>query len=312
MLNRTATFFSAIPLLFQFAGCVTTVVGPAAHGETNSVSKASAPMAAPTEAAAPDPQIIAEAIRRGDAAWQAGELDRAVYFYVVAVERSPQDAPTLAKIGAIEESRKNIPLAQKAFEMAHEAQPDEPRIAERLGWLYLQQAKFDKAADVFSQVLALYPQSARALDGMGMACRAWANYTDSIRYFNEALEAPDADVASVLTHRGYAKLLAGDLPGAGWDLRSALNTTPPPEAWRYLGELQTRQHDDVEALKSLLKIMDTAHAQNEIGVVLMSMQEFRAAARKFTAAISAAPTWYEEAHRNLAIANEHLGSSPTG
>jgi Tfp pilus assembly protein PilF len=145
-----------------------------------------------------------------------------------------------------------------------------------------------------------------------MVCRAWTNYTGSIHYFDEAMKAPDVDTASVLTHRGYAKLLAGDLPGAGWDLRTALNTTPQPEAWRYLAELQTRQHDNAQALQSLLKVMDTAHAHNEMGVVLMSMNEFHAAARKFAEAISASPAWYEEAHRNLAIANEHLRSSPAG
>jgi len=37
---------------------------------------------------------------------------------------------------------------------------------ERLGWLYLRQAKLDNAADIFSQVLALYPRRGRALDGM--------------------------------------------------------------------------------------------------------------------------------------------------
>jgi tetratricopeptide (TPR) repeat protein len=309
--SKKALFLVAVPLLLQLAGCATTAAGPAAHSEPNSVGNPTAPRAVATDPAK-DPKIFAEAIGRGDTAWQAGQLDRAIYFYVSALERSPQDATTIAKIGAIEEGRKNIPLAVKAFEMAHAAQPDEPRIAERLGWLYLQQAKFDNASEVFSGVLALYPQSARALDGMGVLCRIWANYTDSIHYFDEALQAPDADVARVLTHRGYAKLLAGDLPDAGRDLRTALKMAPQPEAWRYLAELQTRQHDSAEALESLLKIMDTAHAHNEIGVVLMSMNEFRPAARKFAEAISASPAWYEEAQRNLALANEHLRSSPAG
>jgi tetratricopeptide (TPR) repeat protein len=309
--NKTYILLAALPLLLQLAGCATTATASGAHGETK-------PVGNPTSAQTPqtdrteDPKVFAEAIRRGDASWQAGQLDRAVYFYVLALERSPQDAPTLAKIGAIEEGRKNIPLAQKAFEMAHAAQPDEPRIAERLGWLYLQQAQFDNAADVFSQILALCPQRARALDGMGEIFRARANYPESIRYFDAAIQVDEADAASVLTHRGYAKLLAGDLPGAGSDLRRVLNTTPRPDAWRYLAELQTREHDSAAAMDSLLKIMDAARAYNEIGVVLMSMNDFRAAAHHFSEAITASPAWYEEAHKNLARANEHLRSLPTG
>ena len=311
MSNKTAMLLAVVPLLLQLAGCVTTAVTVSNRAGLESVEKPK-PAAKEPAGQARGTESFAEAVGRGDSAWQAGELDRAVYLYVLALERSPGDAPTLAKIGAIEEGRKNIALAQKAFEMAHAAQPDEPRIAERLGWLYLQQQKFDSAADIFSQVLALHPQRARALDGMGEVCQAWANYGDSIGYFDAAMQATDADAASVLTHRGYAKLLAGDLAGAGFDLRRVALTTPRPETWLHLAELQTRQHDDAAAMDSLLEIMDTAHAHNEIGVVLMTMSDFRGAARHFTAAISASPAWYEEAQKNLARANEHLRSSPAG
>ena len=311
MSNKTAIVPAALALLLQLAGCVTTAVTVPNRAGLEPMGKSKPAAKAPADQAR-GAESFAEAVGRGDAAWQAGELDRAIYFYVLALDRSPKDAPTLAKIGAIEEGRKNITLAQKAFEMAHAAQPDEPRIAERLGWLYLQQEKLDSAADIFSQVLALYPQRARALDGMGEVCRAWANYGDSISYFDAAMQATDADAASVLTHRGYAKLLAGDLAGAGFDLRRVALTTPRPETWLHLAELQTRQHDDAAAMDSLLEIMDTAHAHNEIGVVLMTMSDFRGAARHFTAAISASPAWYEEAQKNLARANEHLRSSPTG
>ena len=126
------------------------------------------------------------------------------------------------------------------------------------------------------------------------------------------MKSDDVDQASVLTHRGYARWLAGDLPGAGYDLRRALLTTPLPETWQHLAELQTRMHDSPAAMDSLLEIMDTAHAHNEIGAVLMTMSDFRGAARHFSAAISASPAWYEEAQKNLARANEHLRSSPTG
>jgi len=303
--SKKDLFLVAVPFLLQLAGCATTATGPEAHGEINSVRNPTATREAATDPAQ-DPKIFAEAIRRGDAAWQSGQLNRAVYLYVQALERSPQDAPTLAKIGAIEEGRGNTLLAQKAFEMAHAAQPDDPRIAERLGWLYLQQAKVDSAADVFSQTLALYPKRGRALDGMGEVTRAWGHYRDSIRYFDEAMQAADADAASILTHRGYAKLLAGDLPGAGSDLRRALSTTPQPETWRHLAELQTREHDSAAALESLLEIMDTSHAHNEIGIVQMSMKDFRGAARHFAEAITTSPAWYEEAHKNLARANEYL------
>jgi tetratricopeptide (TPR) repeat protein len=301
--NKTATIIAVLPLLLQLAGCASSA---AARADGSMTASARAPAKPSPSEAAQNAKTFAEAVQRGDAAWQLGQLDRAVYYYVLALERSPQDAPTLAKIGAIEEARGDSPRAQMAFEMAHAAQPDEPHIAERLGRLYLQQSNFDSAAQIYAQVLAQHPERTRALDGIGEVCLERRQLPEAIHYFDLALQAEGADASSVLTHRGYAKLLADDLPGAAADLRAALAVAPQPETWRHIAELQTRQHDSAAALESLLKIMDTARAYNEIGAVLMKMNDYGAAAIHFTKAISASPSWYEEAHRNLALAEEHL------
>jgi Tfp pilus assembly protein PilF len=192
--------------------------------------------------------------------------------------------------------------------MAHTAEPGEPRIAERLAQLYMQQSKVDSAARIYGEVLALHPQRARSLDGMGEVCIVRAEYPQSIVYFDQALQADKPDAASVLTHRGYAKLRTLDLTGAEADLRGALAVTPRPDAWRYLADLQVRQHDNAGAFSSLLKIMDSAHAYNDIGMVLLSMNSYGDARVYFAKAISASPTWYEQAQSNLELAEEHLKS----
>ncbi len=333
--NKSLAILAAAPLLLLLTGCAATTGTRAERNATTSVAAAApAPAAqtAPTTAGAPaasssasmgtqtkpakpitsdsaaDAKTFAEAVKRGDKAWQANELDRAVYYYVLALERSPQDAATLAKIGAIKQQRGETALAEKAFEMAHTAQPDEPRIAERLAQLYMQQAKVDSAARIYGEVLASHPQRARSLDGMGEVCILRAEYVQSIPYFDQALQADKPDAASVLTHRGYAKLRAQDLAGAEADLRAALAVTPRPDAYRYLADLQVRQHDNAGAFASLLKIMDSAHAYNEIGVVLLAMNSYGDSRTYFAKAISASPTWYQEAQSNLELAEEHLKS----
>jgi tetratricopeptide (TPR) repeat protein len=297
---------AALPLIAQLAACAST----SAHTDqsaTGMVAKPADAKAAPVTAQ--DAKIFAEAVKRGDAAWQSGELDRAVYYYVQALERSPQDAPTLAKIGAIEEGRGQTAQAEKAFEMAHSADPQEPRIAERLGRLYMQDQKFDRASEIYAQVLTLNPQRSRALDGMGEVCLARAEYAQSIGYFDKALQGEKADTAAVLTHRGYAKLLNNDLQGAETDLRAALVVAPRQDTLRYLAELQVRRGDTAAALESLLKFMDAAPAYNEIGVLLMHVNKYRDAREYFAKAISASPVWFEEAQRNLALADAHLRDS---
>jgi tetratricopeptide (TPR) repeat protein len=312
--DKALSIIAAVPLIIQLAGCATS---PAAQADGKAASVAAD---GGTKSALSDTQntkAFTEAVQRGDAAWQAQDLDRAVYYYVRAMDKSPRDAPTLAKIGAIEDLRGNAALAERAFEMAHNADPEEPHIAERLARLYLKGGKIDRAAEIYTQVLARDLHRPRALDGMGEVCLARSDYGQSILYFNRALQADKPDVAGVLTQRGYAKLRSNDLTGAETDLRAAL-AVPPREdawvaprgdAWRYLGDVQVLRGDAGGALESLLNVMDTAEAFNEIGATLMSVKKYQDAKEYFTKAIAASAAWFEAAQKNLALVNERLRNS---
>ena len=288
-------------LLAQLGGCATSPAAPAADGKV-AKDKSQSP-------ASLEVKTFADAVARGDAAWQTGDLDRAVYYYVQAMNKSPHDAATLAKIGAIEDSRGNTALAEKAFEMAHAAAPAEPRIAERVARLYMRDGKVEDASVLYTQVLAQDPTRSRALDGMGEVYLARSDFAHSISYFDQALHADNPDRAVVLTDRGYAKLRTNDLNGAEADFRAALATAPREDTWRYLGNLQVRRGDTAGALESLLNVMDTGEAYNEIGAVYMSENNYQNAKDYFTKSIKASPAYFDEAQKNLAVANEHLAKA---
>ena len=294
--NRALVALIVIASAAQVGGCASTPVDPS----SDRGKKTSAP------AAASDAQAIAALVQRGDVAWQAGELDRAVYFYVSSMQKTAPVTATLAKIGAIEESRNNGALAEKAFEMAHAADPLELRIAERLGNLYLQHDKIDAAAVIYAAVMAADAQRTRTLDGMGQVYLARSDYAQAVRFFDRALLAKDADMAAVLTHRGCAMLRMNDLVRAESDLRAALAISQRRDTVRYLGELQLRRGDNAAAFESLVTVMDAAHAYNEIGTLLLRKKEYRDAREYFSKALTASPMWYEEAQKNLALANEKL------
>jgi tetratricopeptide (TPR) repeat protein len=297
---------AAVALIAQLAGCATPLAPADRTGTTAAANpeKGKSPPSAAQDAKAHD-----EAVERGDAAWQAQDYDRAIYYYVQAMNKSPHDAATLAKMGAIEDARGNAALAEKAFAMAHDADPEEPRIAERLARLYVRAGKIDGAAEIYTQVLSRDPSRTRALDGMGEVCLARSDFAQAIRYFDRALQADKPDSAAVLTHRGYAKLRSNDLAGAEADLRAALAVAPRDDAWRYLGDVQVRRGDTGAALESLLNVMDTAQAYNEIGVTLMRIKNYQSAREYFTKAIRASPAWFDEAQKNLAVADERLRKS---
>ena len=303
MRNKVLIILATIPLIVQTVGCASSPAKASVQAR-DAVTEAGSKKSRP--AVAQEARGFAEDVALGDAAWQAQDLDRAIYYYVQAMGKSPHDAATLAKMGAIEDGRGNAALAETAFEMAHSADPKEPRIAERLARLYMQRGNVDGAAQIYTQVLALDSHRARALDGMGEVYLARSDYIQSISYFDRALAAEKSDTSAVLTHRGHAKLCLSDLTGAEADLRAALNLSPREDTWRYLGDLQVLRGDTGAALDSLLNIMDTAQAFNEMGVVFMSVKNYGDAREYFGKAIKASAAWFEEAQKNLAQADEHL------
>jgi len=304
--SKALVFLATLPLIVQFAGCASS---PAQTGATSARTVVQFEEKKSTPPVVQPPKGFSEYVRLGDAAWQAQDLDRAIYYYVQAMGKSPHDAATLAKMGAIEDGRGNSTLAEAAFELAHSADPQEPRIAERLARLYLQRGYVDGAAEIYAQVLALDPRRTRSLDGMGEVCLARSDYVQSIGYFDRALAADMPDASAVLTHRGFAKLRINDLTGAEADLRAALTISQREDSWRYLGDLHVLRGDTGAALNSLLNIMDTAQAFNEIGVILMNTKNYGAAREYFSKAIKASPAWFEEAQKNFALADEHLKNS---
>ena len=256
-----------------------------------------------------DAKAFTAAVQKGDDAFRAQDFDRAIYYYVQAMEKSPKDAITPAKIGAIEDARGNAELAEKAFVLAHTADPQDSRIAERLGRLYLRDGKIDQAAEIFTAVLSRDATRTRSLDGMGEVCVARGSFEEAEHYFDRALAAEKPDRAALLTHRGYVKVRLNDLVGGEADFRAALAVESREDAWRYLGDLLARRGDNAEAFETLLHVMDIAQAYNEIGIMLMSASKFQDASEYFTKAIKASPSWFEEAQKNLAVADEHLHHS---
>jgi hypothetical protein len=103
-LNSTLAIIIAVPLLVQLAGCASSAgtladksaTAPADPAAVDPMDKTDKPAKPIRSDPAADAKAFAEAIKRGDKAWQANEPDRAVYYYVLALEHSPQDAPTLA------------------------------------------------------------------------------------------------------------------------------------------------------------------------------------------------------------------------
>lgn len=295
-----------LPLLF---GCATQPAGqPAAASGTGDKSTAS-------QLYAGQPSIVhateypvasaAEGLRRGDEAWRQGKLDLAVYLYVQSLAFDATSPEPFLKIGSIHEARGNRALAEKAYELALDRQPQNAAACERLGLLYVQSERNANARELFERAIELEPDRWRSHDGLGILADRRQDYASAIRHYDRALEL-EPKAASVMNNRGYSRFLSGDPLRAESDLKEAIRLGARNGAWTNLGKVQASQARYGEALESFLKEMDVPHAYNALGEVAMERGDDLQAKKYFEEASRASPRYFEAAQRNLNIVSERL------
>lgn len=308
MLSRHLHDPTTIPMLalFLLAGCAGTshVQQPVAKPMTELYDGQPAAVHA-TEIPAASAE---EAVERGDRAWQRGELDLALFMYVQALQFNPADAATLRKIGAIHESRNNLLLARKAFEMALARGGEQAATMERLGLIYLQEENDEQARTLLTRVVAIEPGRWRSHNGLGVLADRRGEHAAALVHYGDALVwEPKAGI--VYNNRGYSRFLDGDLPGAERDLREAIHLGIADRAWLNLGKVQAKERQYGLAFRSFLETLDTAHAYNEVGEAASRNGDLGVAKAYFENAANESPTYFEEAVKNLAVANEELQKS---
>ena len=250
-----------------------------------------------------------DGVRRGDSAWRNGDLNLALYLYVQALGFDAKNPTPLLRIGAIHEQRGNHQLARRAFEMALVRDPENAATSEHLGLLYLQDNERGLARSLLERAVALDPSRWRSHNGLGMVADGERNFRAAIAHYDRALELePTAGI--VYSNRGYSRALAGDLDAGEADIRGAIRLGVKEEAWRNLARVQAKRRRYPDALESFLHAFDLPKAYNALGRAAMENEDFIDARRYFELATTASPMYYEEAQKNLALANQKLLAGP--
>lgn len=253
-------------------------------------------------------ESAAEGLARGDDAWRQGNLDLAVYLYVQSLAYDAAPAEPFLKIAAIHEKLGNRALAEKAFELGLERDPGNVGASERLGLLYLESRNDEAAERLLHAAVSGDPRRWRSYNGLGVLADRRGEYTAAERHYDQAhLLQPDN--ASIVNNRGYSHYLAGKLSAAEGDLRYAIALGAPAGTWTNLGKVLAKQGRYDEALESLLKESDTAHAYNILGEAAREGGDLERARQYFSDAVTAAPRYFREAQENLAEVDERLVAS---
>jgi Flp pilus assembly protein TadD len=311
-------FRSTSTLVLPAFACAMLAAGCASTPRADKVQQRAS---APTELYAGQPAAVhatefpvasaAEGVQRGDAAWREGKLELATYLYVQTLQFDPQDAETIRKIGAIHESLGNRPLARRAFELALKRGGPHAATMERLGLIYLQNGEDEHALTLLSRAVVLDSNRWRAYDGLGVLADRRQLYGVAGSNYDIALRL-EPRAASVFNNRGYSRLLSGDLKGAESDLRESLRLGASPRAWINLGKVQAKSRQYGTAFKTFLETLDEAHAFNAVGESAMSNGDHQVARTYFENATNASPSYFEEAQKNLVLANEAIAGRGAG
>lgn len=275
------------------------------------------------------PKTEKEAIQRGDIALSSGNSDLALYEYIrsLAFENGQYRDKALFNIGRIHQSRDNLALAEKAYLIAVEENPNNIKVLEQLGILYSRngdieqgrsyflravnadQLRFNNGETLESEDLVTVKSVAKlkvdqyspeyAFMGLGVAADLDKQHELAQAFYKQALSI-DPESVKTLTNVGYSFYMSGDYRKAQRFILQALDIDPDNEkalnnlALVYLGKGEINR-----ALNVFSQHMDKSEALNNVGYFLTLQGKPDKAIPYLQQAINTKPTYYKVANENL-------------
>ncbi len=246
-----------------------------------------------------------EALAKGSSAMQEGDIDKALFFFVRALQFNPKNVDLLSRIGEIQMQRNKIVLAKRALLQARYYDPAHARTLEALGLIYMNEGKHERAVADLTMALENNPDLWRAHNALGVYADKKADYVVAQTHYNAALSI-NPQAAHILNNRGYSKFLAGDSHGAALDLYEAANERAFAQAWGNLGMIYAKQGWYQDAITTYRQIMSEANAYNNTGYAALANGDLVQAKRFLNKAIKLSPTYFPQAEQNLAKLKELL------
>ena len=240
-----------------------------------------------------------DAMARADLALQEGEVEKALFFYVRALQFQPDNVDLLVHIGEIQSQRDNLAMAKRAFLMAQQHDPNHSGSLEGLGLIYMVEEMHDQAIVNLESAIANNDERWRAHNALGVYADKAGNYSTAQEHFDAALSINPL-AAHVLNNRGYSKFLAGNIQGATDDLYEAAHDRGFVQAWSNLGRIYATTGSYGDAIKTYKHVMSEARALNSTGYAAIENEDFMQAEHFLTEAIRLSPRYFPAAEENLA------------
>ncbi|GIU11109.1 hypothetical protein TUM4445_38000 [Shewanella sp. MBTL60-112-B2] len=268
-----------------------------------------------------------EALQKALNEEQSGNLEKALYAYIQALDFNAKNAETFYQIGRIHTIRGNPDIAFKAYNEALVIDPDLMMAHADLGVISMDKRQYrdarlhlEKAIELDQQRLAelevkqvmgafLVPNRespARVYNAIAILEDVENNHQQAREYFRLILELQPHS-AILITNLGYSYYLTGELTMAEKYLKSALREdTRFDRAWTNLGLVYVRKGFYKRALSAFEQTMSPADALNDLGYFLMLEGKYEKAIALFERAIDMSPSYFEQAQKNLRRAKAEI------
>lgn len=262
-----------------------------------------------------------QAMQMAAMAYQAGDLDQALYQYLRVLELAPERYEALVWVGRIHRERGNNQLAEMAFTEVLGKAPENPDALTEMGLLNLSMRKHEQAKAMLLKAVAVDQKRftkdpantqtgaaalrvdskspLKAYNGLGVLADLADNFAEAQTYYRLA-ELIDPRSALVQNSLGYSYYMAGQWADAELRYKRGVSydgTYKP--LWRNYGLLLARMGRYEEAVSAFEQVEKRAEASNDVGYVCLVEGKLDVAEQFFRSAIELSPGHYPVAWENL-------------
>lgn len=251
-------------------------------------------------------------------AYQADDLDQALYQYLRAIELDPKRYQAMVWVGRIHRERGNSQLAEMAFRDVLASAPNNLEALAEMGLLRLARHDHKGAQELLSRAVALDQQRLggdssaslvalkvdgksplKVYNGLGVLADLRNDFPSSEAYYNLAMLIEPRSVL-VQNSLGYSYYLAGQWPQAERTYQRGIGyDSGYKPLWRNYGLLLARMERYEEALSAFEQIGGRAQASNDVGYICLIEGKLDVAEQFFRSAIEQSPAHYDMAWDNL-------------
>ncbi|WP_394240383.1 tetratricopeptide repeat protein [Vibrio astriarenae] len=280
------------------------------------------------------PSTELEAIKRGDIALSERNYDLALYEYIrsLSFEDATMKDKSLYNIGRIHHERGNFALAEKAYLMGVEENPNNAKVLEQLGVLYTKSGDVAQGESYFYRAINAdqvrlgnsvslkqqdemtgieinglvvdYKSPIMAFIGLGVIYDVEKEHEIAQAFYRRAIQINPSSFKALL-NTGYSFYMSGDYSSARRYTMSALEKDPDNEkALNNLALIYMGRGEIKRALNVFQQQMDVPEALNNVGYFLMLQGKPEQAIPYLEQAIEKKPTYYSVANENLQRALE--------